>query len=116
MNEKKEMPNIEFLRYACRAFFSHKWQLDILYAIFESPKHFGELLRSNPGISKKMLSSNLKKLETRGVIKRTPYTDGAIIRVEYTLTDEGQKLKTILKSLAEWGMENHSHFQNNNQD
>lgn len=107
------MPSIEYLRYACTAFFSHKWQLDILYEIFDSPKHFGELLRLNSGISKKMLSSNLKKLETKGVIKRTSYADGAVVRVEYSLTEEGIKLKEILTSLAEWGMENQPKIQDN---
>ena len=60
----------ENLRFACSAFYSHKWQLDILFCLFDGPMHFGELLRQNKDLSKKVLSSNLKKLEEKGVITR----------------------------------------------
>lgn len=97
----------ENLRFACSAFYSHKWQLDILFCLFDGPMHFGELLRQNKDLSKKVLSSNLKKLEEKGVITRKSYNDGAIVRVEYSLTKEGEKLKEILLSLSKWGERNY---------
>ncbi|MBO4219240.1 MAG: helix-turn-helix transcriptional regulator [Erysipelotrichaceae bacterium] len=96
----------ESLRYACTAFFSHKWQLSVLTCLFDSPKHFGEILRQNPGISKKVLSANLRKLESKGVISRHSYTEGAVMRVEYSLTPQGEQLRGILKELTQWGAEN----------
>lgn len=40
----------ESLRFACSAFYSHKWQLDILFCLFDGPMHFGELLRQNKAL------------------------------------------------------------------
>ena len=106
MNKTFDSNDYESLRYACTAFFSHKWQLSVLTCLFDGPKHFGEILRLNPGISKKVLSANLRKLESKGVISRHSYNEGAVLRVEYALTPQGEQLKTILEQLTVWGAEN----------
>ncbi len=106
MEERFDQNAYEDLRYACTAFFSHKWQLSVLTCLFPGPQHFGEILRHNPGISKKVLSANLHKLESKGVISRHSYADGAVTRVEYSLTPQGEQLRKILEELTVWGAEN----------
>ena len=106
MEQDFDQNDYEYLRYACTAFFSHKWQLSVLTCLFDGPKHFGEILRANGGISKKVLSANLHKLESKNVIIRRTYSEGAVNRVEYSLSPEGEKLKDILKALTEWGARN----------
>ena len=106
MKDIIDQNDYESLRYACTAFFSHKWQLSVLTCLFSRPLHFGEILRLNPGISKKVLSANLHKLESKGVISKHSYIDGAVMRTEYSLTPQGEQLRGILKELMVWGAEN----------
>ena len=90
--------------YACTAFFSRKWQLSILLYLFDGPKHFGELLKYHDGMSKKMLSLNLHKLESKGVIQQREYMGGNVRRVEYSLTEQGKELEPILELLIQYGI------------
>ncbi len=105
MSQTKLSPEqLDNAYYACTAFFSRKWQLSILLYLFDGPKHFGELLKYHEGMSKKMLSLNLHKLESKGVIQQREYMDGNVRRVEYSLTSQGKELEPILKLLIEYGM------------
>lgn len=104
MNDVKfDMTSLNDIHYACTAIFARKWQLSIVIYLFSGPKHFGEILRYHKDMSKKVLSLNLFKLETKGIIKKTTYADGAITRVEYSLTDQGRQLQPILEAMAQWG-------------
>ncbi len=93
----------EDVRYACTAFFSHKWQLSILMYLFSGPKYFGEILHYHQGLSKNYLSTNLRKLESKGVIKREVIKEGLVTRVQYSLTTAGEELGPILSEMAKWG-------------
>ena len=95
--------NYDDVRYACTAFFSHKWQLSILMYLFSGPKFFGEILHHHEGLSKNYLSTNLRKLESKGVIKRTMIKEGLVVKVQYSLTPAGKELGPILNEMAKWG-------------
>ncbi|HEY3426314.1 MAG TPA: helix-turn-helix domain-containing protein [Negativicutes bacterium] len=86
------------------AVISSKWTLLILRDIAISTKRFGQLQKSLKGISPKTLSSRLQELERAGIISRKIYPE-VPPRVEYSLTSQGDSLKTIILSLAEWGKE-----------
>jgi DNA-binding HxlR family transcriptional regulator len=79
-----------------------KWTLLILCNIATSTKRFGQLQKSLEGISPKTLSSRLQELEQVGIISKTVYPE-VPPRVEYSLTPQGESLKTIILSLDEWG-------------
>lgn len=66
---------------------------------------FGELKRSIPGISAKMLTQTLQKLEKFGFIARDDHGTKPLI-VEYQHTELGKELCSILKTLTTW-TENH---------
>lgn len=80
-----------------------KWRAIILWHIKESqPIRYSRLKRSIPHISHKVLSQELKNLEQDGLIIRTVYLTVPPM-VEYTLTERGQSLGTILTELCAWG-------------
>lgn len=74
--------------------------------IFENlpvrPWRFNELKKDLDGISQKVLTDNLRSLESDGIIMRTVYPE-VPPRVEYALSEIGETLKPILDSMAEWG-------------
>jgi DNA-binding HxlR family transcriptional regulator len=82
-----------------------KWRAIILWHILKTnPIRYGQLKKSTPNISHKVLSQELKNLEMDGLIERVAY---ATIppKVEYLPTDRGQSLKNILAELCIWGRE-----------
>jgi DNA-binding HxlR family transcriptional regulator len=54
------------------------------------------------GISSKMLSETLTDLEEAGLVDRTQLTDQPV-RVEYTLTDRGRSLESVITEMVKWG-------------
>ncbi|RHR19308.1 transcriptional regulator [Coprobacillus sp. AM29-13] len=65
-------------------------------------KRFGKLQRSIGQISQKVLTSNLKEMEKKGIVHRKVYAE-VPPRVEYSLTDLVKSLKPILDSMWNWG-------------
>ncbi|MFG3438980.1 winged helix-turn-helix transcriptional regulator [Nonomuraea sp. NPDC047897] len=78
-----------------------KWKALILWALDQRLHRFGELRRSLPGISEKVLAQQLRELEADGVVRRTVFEETPP-RVEYELTDEGVALYAALGALGEW--------------
>jgi len=82
-----------------------KWKLRIIVGLLDGNKRFNELQRTVKGISAKVLSDELKKLELNGFIQRKVYADTHPIIVEYILTDYAMTLEDLLHSLSQWGEE-----------
>ncbi len=79
-----------------------KWTLLILRDLFTGTKRFGELRASLTGISPKTLTERLRALEQEGIVERKIYPE-VPPRVEYSLTNSGQKLEPIIEGMREWG-------------
>lgn len=79
-----------------------KWTIVILKYLLTGTKRFNESKRAIPGISPKVLSSNLRSLEEKRLVSRTVYPE-VPPRVEYSLTETGYSLKTVLDAMSEWG-------------
>ena len=78
----------------------------ILYCLMEfETVRFNELKRYLKTISDKTLSTNLKELEADKLIIRTEYPQ-IPPKVEYTLSERGKTLMTVLDQLCVWGEEN----------
>lgn len=83
-----------------------KWKLLILYYLMtDKVKRYGELKRSIAGITHKMLSTQLKELESDGIILRNEYHQ-IPPKVEYSLTQNGVTLLPILGMMYDWGKVN----------
>ncbi|MEH2248121.1 winged helix-turn-helix transcriptional regulator [Nostoc sp.] len=81
---------------------SGKWKILILWKLTDKPRRFAELKRLVAGITEKMLIQQLRELETDGVIYRKDYHQMPL-KVEYSLTQQGQELKPIFDELWKWG-------------
>lgn len=81
----------------------NKWKLLILRNLLAEPQRFTDLLNNVDGISKKVLTENLKSLENDGVINRQVFANEIPIRVEYSLSDIGQSLNQVFDLLSTWG-------------
>ncbi len=81
-----------------------KWKPIILYNLTFGIRRFGEIAVRIPGISRKVLTEQLKELETDGLILRKQYKE-IPPRVEYSLTDLGKSLVPVFKEMASWSYE-----------
>ena len=81
---------------------SNKWTILILRDLLTGTKRFGELKKSLSGVSQKVLTANLRSLEEKGIIEREVFPE-VPPRVEYTLTDLGKTLESIIDSMHAWG-------------
>jgi DNA-binding HxlR family transcriptional regulator len=79
-----------------------KWKPIIIWHLRESCLRFGELQRMIPGVTQKMLTQQLRELESDGIVHREIYP---VIppKVEYSLTQSGRTLLPILLEMARWG-------------
>ena len=85
---------------------SGKYKMIILYCLMEfSPVRFNDMRRYIKTISDKTLSANLKELEADRLISRKEYPQ-IPPKVEYTLTERGRSLMTVLDQLCAWGEKN----------
>ena len=81
---------------------SNKWKVLIIRDFLDGTKRFSELKRSINNISQKVLTSNLREMEENDLLTRKVYPE-VPPRVEYTLTDIGYSLKTLLDDMDRWG-------------
>ena len=78
-----------------------KWSIGILVAAAHGPVRYTELERAINGISRRMLTLNLRKLERDGLLIRTVYPT-VPPKVEYSLTPMARELHDTLISLIDW--------------
>ena len=79
-----------------------KWKLRVIIALREGRTRFNDIQRAIPGISAKVLASELKELELNGFIKRNVHTGTPVI-VEYEVTAYADSLNDVLSALTKWG-------------
>lgn len=80
-----------------------KWRTSILLnLLYSGTLRFSELKLKLPGITQKMLTSELRELEEEGIVIRKVYP---VVppKVEYSLSDYGKTLEPILEAMHEWG-------------
>lgn len=80
-----------------------KWKMHILFWLSKREVlRYGELKKLLGKITHKMLSSQLKELESDNLIIRTEYHQ-VPPKVEYTLSETGLSLMPVLNSICTWG-------------
>ncbi|MBF1002412.1 MAG: helix-turn-helix transcriptional regulator [Lachnospiraceae bacterium] len=80
-----------------------KWKLLILRNLLARPWRFNELQKSLEGISQKVLTDSLRSMEADGIVIRSVFAE-VPPHVEYSLSDLGESLRPIIKSMEVWGM------------
>ena len=83
-----------------------KWSLLLIVTLSHGPQRFTALRLGIDGISQRMLTLTLRKLEHDGLVRREVFAE-VPPRVEYSLTERGESLIGPVTALADWAVENH---------
>ncbi len=101
MRKKEDLPECPIATTV--TLVGNKWKLLIIRNLMSRTWRFNELLKSIDGISQKVLTDNLRQLESDGIIYRKDYKTNPP-KVEYGMTDLGKKLNKTLDIMAEFGI------------
>lgn len=82
-----------------------KWSIPVLIALSGGTRRFHELVADAEGISRRMLTMTLRRLERDGLVERHVYAR-IPARVEYQLSEIGETLLDALRPLEQWGERN----------
>ncbi|KFF07750.1 winged helix-turn-helix transcriptional regulator [Flavobacterium hydatis] len=81
---------------------SGKWKIPIVWQINEGKKRPSEFLRGIGKVDRRVLNQQLKEMEQDGILTKVSFNE-LPPRVEYSLTELGEKLVNILWMLNDWG-------------
>lgn len=81
-----------------------KWSVLVLIAVSDGPIRFSVLKRRIEGISQKVLTQMLRRLESNGLVRRQAYAT-VPVTVEYEITALGRSLSAIVEQLRQWSIE-----------
>lgn len=79
-----------------------RWRIVLVYYLLDGPMRFSDLRRAMPNISQRMLTLDLRALEEVGLVRRR-LLPGIPPGMEYSLTGEGQRLRSLVDLLGEVG-------------
>ncbi|NQZ13922.1 MAG: helix-turn-helix transcriptional regulator [Alphaproteobacteria bacterium] len=80
-----------------------RWKPVIIFNLLENDVlRFGELKARINGVTQRMLTNQLRELEQDKVVSRKVYAE-VPPRVEYSLTDYGRSLESIMVAMRDWG-------------
>ena len=83
----------------------NKWKLLILRnLIYNGEQRFTDFVKSIPGISKKVLTDDLRSLENDGLVNREVFAE-IPPKVVYSFSELGKSLKPLLDAMFTWGTE-----------
>jgi DNA-binding HxlR family transcriptional regulator len=81
-----------------------KWSMMVL-AVLSEPRRFNAIKRRLDGVTQRVLTQPLRKLERNGMLTRR-ILDGRVLGVEYALTPLGRSLQGPFSTLFNWTVEN----------
>jgi DNA-binding HxlR family transcriptional regulator len=81
-----------------------RWTGLIIKALMDGPHRFNELLKIVELVSDRLLTERLRELEAEGLVERTVYPESPV-RIEYSLTEKGQAMKSVVDAIQEWATE-----------
>lgn len=111
VDDTRQAKGGRFERYDCSAGcpveaaleqISGKWKGLIIFHLLDGTQRFNALARQVGNVTQRSLTKQLRELEAAGIVHREVF---AVVppRVEYSLTQKGQRLAPVIDALAEWG-------------
>ncbi|AMJ63304.1 winged helix-turn-helix transcriptional regulator [Bosea sp. PAMC 26642] len=91
---------------AALGFIGGKWKGIVLYHLLGGTMRFNAIRRRVPGVTQRMLTTQLRELEADSLIVRVVFPE-VPPRVEYSLSGKGRTLEPVIMALKVWG-ENHA--------
>ncbi|MFT3827079.1 MAG: helix-turn-helix domain-containing protein [Chitinophagaceae bacterium] len=95
-------------------FIGGKWRIPVINSLCNGNRRFRDIERSIPGITKRMLSRELKEMEMNKLVKRTVYDDTPVL-IEYEPTEYCRTFGNIILAMINWGRE-HRKFVTKNKE
>ena len=95
-------------RYPARrvlALVADKWTPIVMHCLASGTRHFGQMQRRIPGLSKKMLTLVLRRLERGGLVTRR-VLNAVPPKTDYELTPLGKRLHEPVAMICAWAQEN----------
>jgi len=88
----------------CMSQIGGKWKPILIYLIRKGANRFSMLEKGIEGITKQMLTKQLRELEADGILERKVYP---VIppKVEYFFTPYGETLFPVIDAMSAWGLE-----------
>jgi DNA-binding HxlR family transcriptional regulator len=80
-----------------------KWSVLVIVELAHGPRRFRQLQRAIAGISQRMLTLTVRRLERDGLVLRTVYPT-VPAEVDYRLTETGASLTHFVKALSDWSL------------
>ena len=81
-----------------------KYKGRLLLYLSTGTKRYGEIRRFIVGITQKMLTQALREMEEDMLVRRKEYAE-IPPRVEYSITDQGREMVTVIRKIEKWGTE-----------
>ncbi|MEM6690956.1 MAG: helix-turn-helix domain-containing protein [Planctomycetota bacterium] len=105
MNSKQR--HVDYERVACPIeatleLIGGKWKGIVLFYLLDGRLRYSELHETIGCVSERMLTRQLRELESAGLVKRIVYAE-VPPRVEYELTAVGRTLEPVISTLKQWG-------------
>jgi len=84
---------------------TERWIGPVILTLSHGPLRYNALRRALPGVSQRMLTRAVRRLEDEGLVRRK---EEATVppKVTYSLTKRGHSFKPVLESIADWGRKN----------
>jgi DNA-binding HxlR family transcriptional regulator len=98
---------METERAVCKSFqqaaqlVGRRWVPQIVWVLLDGPHRYSAIRAAIPEISDTLLSERLRELEAAGIVTRA-VTPSTPVRIEYTLTERGRDLATVVDGLSSW--------------
>ncbi|MER7705958.1 helix-turn-helix domain-containing protein [Kitasatospora sp. NPDC097605] len=83
-----------------------RWTVLVVVELAQGVRRFRELQRAVPGISQRMLTLTVRRLERDGLVSRTVHPT-VPPQVEYELTPLGHSLTHLVRAMADWSYDHH---------
>lgn len=79
-----------------------RWTPQVVAALLDGPRRYGELSAAIPGLAPNILAERLRRLERDGLLVASPYAERPT-RFEYRLTAVGRDLAGAIRLITDWG-------------
>lgn len=101
--ENTEVPHEACPFQTAMDLISGKWTLSIINTLMCGKMRFKQLERAVVGINTRMLTKELRALESQGLVHRQPFAT-VPPTVEYSLTEKGQTLQSVIVAVQQWSL------------
>lgn len=105
MYQKKIPVQLDCGLHFFKELLNGKWKLMLVYYISKNLKRPSELQRKIPNADRRVMDKQLQELVLHGFIHKKTFNT-KVPKVEYELTELGEKLLPLILTIEQWGEEN----------